>query len=385
MRTGLLHIILLLCTLCLGCISCTDNTEPTSDHIDDGQLRIIYRIAGGAATRVDTEQGWNGNWNENMITRLDLFVFEENGALHKHIPIPDLTVEDKQDDTYTLLETDELTYADVTSNNYIYYMVANCPQLDNWIGSLDNLRNKMITPELKFDELPLDCFVMDGKGTLNISTGEDTSTGGNIATLSFALSRAAVKIRLTVNDNSKKNITNQCQYSFHNYVPTGTSILAESEKYGEGEEQLRQSSEIENPLIYEGMQAVFYSYPNDWFDESLLNDEGIFLDDAIYAKDDLIDENRQTYILLTYDKNQFKVPVNFAISEGNDKVKFTKEDIEKLRDDYYRMHRNYIYNVVVTIDLTAEDITLEDVKILVNVWNEKENMDVIFGSEEEGQ
>ena len=137
------------------------------------------------------------------------------------------------------------------------------------------------------------------------------------------------------------------------YVEKGTSVLAEAETYGEqGRESM---SSLENAsLIYDDSKVVFYSYPNDWFDESLLNENGTFSDEDIYAIDDLIDEEKQTYILLEApygdDSYYYKVPVNFAISKDNDKVSFSKEDIEDLRNNYYRMLRNHIYDITVTID-----------------------------------
>lgn len=377
MKNGLLHIILLLCMLCWSCVACTDDTGPSSTPASDGQLSIVYRIAGAASTRA-TELGWDGEWNENAVTHLDLFVFnKENGDLYRHIPFPNPTSAD------TPLTTDRLTYSEVKSGNYIYYMVANCLQLGTaGINSLTDLQEEMIAPDLIYNKRQ-ETFVMDAKIEKTPQEDETTKT----ITLSFALARAAVKIRLAVQDNSKNSIIDNCTYQLVNYVSTGTSVLAEAEKYGEGTEQERKSmpQSTKPELIYDEKKVVFYSYPNDWFDENLLNEEGTFIDDAIYAKDDLIDENKQTYILLNYKDNQFKVPVNFTISKDNDKVVFTKEDIEKLRDDYYRMLRNHIYDVTVTIDITTEEITLQDIKILVNAWNEKGNMDVIFGTEEEGQ
>lgn len=381
MKTKAIHILMLLAAISLACIACSDETAPQPVPDGGGQLRIAYKIAGTSMSRA-TEDGWGDEdedgtdeWRENIISRLDLFIFNENNTFFRHLDSDDLTMTiDPDEDGYTVAETQELTYADVTDDKK-YYMVVNCPQLDNWTGTLEDLQKVMINPDLECDAYQLMGFVMDGEGNL--------TKNGELSTLTFNLSRAAAKIRLTVKDNEGNNITEQCQYSFQNYVSTGTSVLAESEKYGEGKGQELQSAEIETPLMYndtkKGMQAVFYSYPNDWFDDTLLDGNGEFIDKDIYAKDDLIDEERQTHILLTYDKNQFKVPVNFAISPDNDKVSFTKEEIEDLRDNYYRIRRNYIYDVTVKIDMTTEEVKLEDIEILVNAWNEKENMEVIFG------
>ena len=144
-------------------------------------------------------------------------------------------------------------------------------------------------------------------------------------------------------------------------------------------------SSLENAsLIYDDSKVVFYSYPNDWFDESLLDADGTFKEDDIYAQDDLIDEARQTYIVVEYKKNTYKVPVNFSIANDNDRTFANDEEeiayIKEIRDKYYRIKRNHIYDIKATIDVEANEIEVNH-KILVNAWNEKENMDVIFGDE----
>lgn len=374
-----LKIILFLSTFCLALTACSD--QEASFPSGDGQLRIVYQIAGDVTTRVDTEPGWNEGWNENKITRIDLFVFDQNGNFYKHIDGGTISIEDASQEEQTLV-TDRLTYSEVKSGNYTYYMVANCPQLETAsINSLTKLQAEMIEPSLVCND-EQETFIMDAKITETPEEDETTKT----ITLSFGLVRAASKIRLSVEDDAGKDIIDQCSFKLINYVSTGTSVLADSEKYGEETSQERESMTTaqgwDETLKYEETgsmsKAVFYSYPNDWFDETLLNEEGIFIDEDIYAKDDLIDEDKQTYILLTYEGNEFKVPVNFSIADYNDKPSFTADEINTLRNDYYRMQRNYIYDVTVTIDWEAEDITVS-YEILVNAWNDKGNMDITFG------
>lgn len=381
MMINVLYRITLFVTLFLCCTACTDENSLQPVPTDDGQVRIVYQVAGAPDTRLDVtkEPGWNEDWNENKITRIDLFVFDKNdNSLHEHIPFP-LSVDDAQREQ--ALETNRLTYSEVKSGNYIYYMVANCPQLETaTINSLSDLQEAMITPELVCND-EQKTFVMDAKITETSTEDETTKT----ITLSFELVRAASKIRLSVQDKDKKDIIDQCSFRLINYVSTGTSVLAESEAWGEGTNQDRESMTTSenwnNTLQYteDGVRkAVFYSYPNDWFDVSKLNDNGTFIDDDIYAKDDLIDENKQTYILLTYEGNEFKVPVNFSIADYNDKPSFTADDIKTLRNDYYRMQRNYIYDVTVTVDWEKTEINVT-YDILVNAWNDKGNMDITFG------
>lgn len=394
MVTKILHIMALAGMLCLGCISCSDETAPQQAVPDNskGQVKILYKIAGSSLSRAETtpEPGWSGDWHENLITRIDLFVFTSEGEYYDHIEASAAegeSLSDTDEDRYTPLETDALTYEDVSESDYIYYMVANCPQLADLQNiTLAQLKEKMIGTAIVLDEKQ-DVFVMDGEGV------RTNSEDGQTITLSFDLSRAAVKIRLTVNDKNGKSILNQCKYSFQNYVTDGTSVMQESEAYGEGTGQNRMCMERNADEMFSltyDIKAVFYSYPNDWFDESLLNNEGIFTDPEIYAKDDLIDEEKQTYILLKAPftnelgetvESYYKVPVNFTIADNNDKVEFSANDIKTLRDTYYRIKRNYIYDITVTIDheggtyLDPEEIA--NLTIDANPW-EREDFKVKY-------
>ena len=379
MKTKILHIVLSFAILSLGCMACSDEELSQSVQLDNGKVKIVYKLADSSISRV-TEDGWNSPWNENKITRIDLFVFDGNGICQKHIQQNDKDIENATSDQ--TLPTNELSYDEVISKQYTYYMIANCSQLAS-VGkpSLTELEKITINPELDIDAHQTS-FVMDG-------VVKEPQIEGTTATLNFTLARAAVKIRLYVQNKDEEYITQQCEYSLHNYVKKGTTILSDSEAYGvQGRESMTTPLGWDKMLSYaqEGIdKAVFYSYPNDWFDVTLLNDNGTFKDDGIYAKDDLIDEGKQTYIMLTYDKNEYKVPINFSISNDNDKTFSTDEEeiayIKEIRDKYYRIKRNHIYEIQVTIDVETHEITIKR-SVLVNAWNEKEEMDVTFGGEQ---
>lgn len=395
MKTKAIHILMLLAAISFGCIACSDETVPQLVPDGGGQLRIAYKIAGVSMSRVP-EDGWDNGWNENKVTRIDLFVFNNDAdkTLFKHVSsteIPEFEEVEKAQTEQTF-EQDKLTYNDIVSGSYTYYMVANCPSLDGINETdftLDDLKEKL-TPNLTFNQ-PQTSFAMDGM------IENTPSPTDNTITLSFKLERAAAKIRLSVFGVNDESIIDECSFRLHNYVSDGTYVLTESEKYCINTSQLHQDMpqyqdwNSTSTLKYHDTEenidkAIFYSYPNDWFDESLLNEDGTFIaeDGDTYAKDDLIDEARQTYIVVEYKKNTYKVPVNFSIANDNDRTFANDEEeiayIKEIRDKYYRIKRNHIYDIKATIDVEANKIKVEH-KILVNAWNEKENMDVIFGDE----
>lgn len=360
MMKSVLHIISLW-AICLACASCSqeDISQPVS--IDgDGQVKILYKIAGTSLSRA-TEDGWgdednNGTdeWHENIINHIDLFVFNSNNkTLFKHIASSgNLNVDAKSVQTFT---QNELTYNDVTTGNYIYYMVANCEFDDNIVEgtfTLEDLKKK-ITPKLTFNDKQTS-FAMDGKI-------EDAPTPvNNAVTLSFELERAAVKIRLSVfSADGTTSIINDCQYQLYNYVEKGTSVLAESEGYGEQGRESMSSLENAN-LIYDDSKVVFYSYPNDWFDENKVSEyvdedgkrNGTWVIDDYVNSTPVLSE-KEIYILLKAPFEgkdyYYKVPVNYTIYKNNDAISFTDEELKEIHD-LYQMQRNHIYDITVTID-----------------------------------
>ena len=175
MNKTLLHITLLLSALCFGFTACTDNLAQRPDSSGDGQLRIGYKVSGASMTRASsgTEPGWK-DWNENKIVRVDLYVFKANGTFYKHIEAAGTDEEalaDRNDGEYTPLTTENLTYDEVKdgNDNFIYYMVANCPQLAGMDNiSLAELQAEMITnQEIQWNQHQ-NLFVMDGTAVPDI-------------------------------------------------------------------------------------------------------------------------------------------------------------------------------------------------------------------------
>ena len=371
--TKIMNKLIFLCVLCMASASCTQDNDATPQSTE-GKVRLAFRVVDALQTRADntnTEAGWDNGWNENKVERVDVFLFDEDGNLHKHIEKEDLNVDNAT--AYQELES-ELTYAELTNGSYTYYMVANCGSLADFSGTtLGALQEAMIGTPLTCNEKQFS-FVMDGQGTLTkIETAKT-------ATLTFDLSRAAVKIRVSVVNTSNTSIISSCAYRLFNYVSAGTFVLTpkETETFGDGtntnEVSTTQDMTYDNEVLKYGTQVVFYSYPNDWFDETKLGGIADAWTITDLMKEDPIVADRQTYILLKApygdEEYYYKVPVNKTIYEGNDAVTFTDAQLKEIRD-LYRMKRNYIYDVTVKIDREGGPVTdpvTPTFYVLINDW-----------------
>ena len=348
-----------------------------NDSLGAKSVRVLVRIADAPATRA-TEPGWDDGWNENAVTRLDLFQFAANGELKDHLLPSNLPSFTGQNATFKTLTVNGLTYNDLANNpTDVFYLVANCPQLSSAsISSFSDLQAMMITPDLDMDANQTS-FVMDARTSCDSTDLYVVNEADKKITLRFELYRAAAKIRIAVKDESGYDILDECKYKLYNFVQDGTSVLAESEAYGEGTGQSRTTSgSFGSFALTKDGKAVFYTYPNDWFDESLLTAEGVFADPVIYAKDNLIDEAKQTYFMIEApfsDGNTYyyKVPVNLSIADFNDEDGFTADEIKALRKTYYSVCRNTIYDVTVTVDRAGgslEEPVTPEFHIRVNDW-----------------
>lgn len=363
----------------LACVACSQEDDAVTDADRDSGVSIQVRIADAAQTRA-TENGWDDDWNENSVIRLDLYQFAAGGTLKEHFTLTDLPSFTGTNGTFQTLTVDGLTYSELANNpTDVFYLVANCEQLANaTISSLSDLQVAMIATRLDADARQAS-FVMDAKTSSSDTDLYIVDAGNKKITLQFELYRAAAKIRIAVKDANGTNILDNCRYKLYNGVETGTSILTESEAYGEGTNQVRTTSDgFQEFTLTNDDKAVFYTYPNDWFDESLLNDDGTFSDPVIYVKDDLIDETKQTYIILEapYSSGNtyyYKIPVNLSLADYNDKDGFTADEIKTLRNTYYRINRNTIYDVNVTIDReggSIEEPVTPEFRIRVNDWEQ---------------
>lgn len=320
------------------------NTSCMSDDIEstaacDYSVVLEYKVGGSATetraavTRAAVEDG-SEDLNENLINRLDLFVFKPDGSRVKQVTFNSADVKGSSPTTeyrHKELTSNDLTRSDIDGN--VLYLVAN---LDNWgnINNLNDLKIATINQATTFQHnQKQSAFVMDAK-----MLKREVVTGK--IHLKFQLKRALAKIRLNVQDD-KGNTVDPTKYACQliHYAADG-SILADGNITDNAlNTDAAASSKVTAPAVTQDNKAVFYSYANSWIDK-----------DKKPYEEEPIDVSKQTYILLKAKFNNkdyfYKVPVNKRLYEGNDAAATDWKQYEPL----YRLDRNTIYDVTAKVD-----------------------------------
>ncbi len=320
------------------------NTSCMSDDMDgtpscDYDVVLEYKVGGSATetraavTRAAVEDG-SEDLNENLINRLDLFVFDAAGKLVKSLPLTDTSVQGSPTTDYKhkKLESKQLKRSEITGNTL--YLVAN---LDNISGitTLDGLKAATINKAATFNpKAKQTSFVMDAK------MEETKQIENGMIHIRFQLKRALAKIRLNVKDD-KGNAVAPTEYACQliHYAADG-SILAEDASTSKAlNTEAAASSKVTVPAVTQDNKAVFYSYANSWINTS-----------KDPKAEEPIDVSKQTYILLKAKYNGkdyfYKVPVNKRLFEDNDAATTDWAKFEPL----YRLDRNTIYDVTAKVD-----------------------------------
>lgn len=325
------------------------NTSCMSDDIEstaacDYSVVLEYKVGGSATetraavTRAAVEDG-SEDLNENLINRLDLFVFDAAGKLVKSLPLTDASVQGSPTTDYKhkKLESNQLKRSEITGNTL--YLVANLDNISD-ITTLDELKAATINKAATFNhKAKQTSFVMDAK------MEETKQIENGMIHIKFQLKRALAKIRLNVQDDKGKTVV-PTEYACQliHYAADG-SILAEDASTSKAlNKDAAASSKVTVPAVTQDNKAVFYSYANSWIDKKKKPYE-----------EEPIDVNKQTYILLKAKFNNkdyfYKVPVNKRLYEDNDAATIDWTKFEPL----YRLDRNTIYDVTAKVDREGGD------------------------------
>lgn len=345
------------------------NTSCMSDDMDgtpscDYDVVLEYKVGGSATetraavTRAAVEDG-SEDLNENLINRLDLFVFDAAGKLVKSLPLTDASVQGSPTTDYKhkKLESNQLKRSEITGNTL--YLVANLDNISR-ITTLDELKAATINKAATFNpKAKQTSFVMDAK------MEETKQIENGMIHIKFQLKRALAKIRLNVQDDKGKTVA-PTEYACQliHYAADGAILAEGTSTSNELNTEVAASSKVTVPAVTQDNKAVFYSYANSWIDKTKGN---------AYAEEP-IDVNKQTYILLKAKYNGkdyfYKVPVNKRLYESNDAATTDWTKYEPL----YRLDRNTIYDVTAKVDRegggTPENPATLYVNPIVSDWDD---------------
>ncbi len=344
------------------------NTSCMSDDMDgtpscDYDVVLEYKVGGSATetraavTRAAVEDG-SEDLNENLINRLDLFVFDAAGKLVKSLPLTDASVQGSPTTDYKhkKLESDQLKRSEITGNTL--YLVAN---LDNISGitTLDGLKAATINKAATFNpKAKQTSFVMDAK------MEETKQIENGMIHIKFQLKRALAKIRLNVQDDKGKTVApTEYACQLMHYAADGAIIAEGTSTNNALNTEAAASSKVTAPAVTQDNKAVFYSYANSWINTS-----------KDPKAEEPIDVSKQTYILLKAKYNGkdyfYKVPVNKRLFEDNDAATIDWTKYEPL----YRLDRNTIYDVTAKVDRegggTPENPATLYVNPIVSDWDD---------------
>lgn len=325
------------------------NTSCMSDDIEstaacDYSVVLEYKVGGSATetraavTRAAVEDGAK-DLNENLINRLDLFVFDAAGKLVKSLPLTDASVQGSPTTDYKhkKLESNQLKRSEITGNTL--YLVANLENISG-ITTLDELKAATINKAATFNhKAKQTSFVMDAK------MEETKQIENGMIHIKFQLKRALAKIRLNVQDDKGKTVApTEYACQLMHYAADGAIIAEGTSTNNALNTEAAASSKVTVPAVTQDNKAVFYSYANSWIDKKKKPYE-----------EEPIDVSKQTYILLKAKYNGkdyfYKVPVNKRLYEDNDAATIDWAKFEPL----YRLDRNTIYDVTAKVDREGGD------------------------------
>ena len=382
--------------------ACTEDVSFSSSIEDEskGCIVLSYAVGGSDVLTRTPEPGWE-DWNENLITRLDVFVFGIDGQCKGHygetinnVQAPQVTNDNEDAQKW---EIPLSVFGNDIQVNDVVYLIANAPETVALnVDKLADLQGK--TLEMQFCNKKQDKFAMDGKIEVNRDMISDVN---NIHIGVIPLKRAAAKVRIKF---SSKTDWNDVSYRFYHYVSTANLLdlgwdaeddyLATLQQplssYPVETQQMEkvntESAEADYNYYKDGKQLVFYSYANNWFKP--YDDDDTDKENQLVDEKEPIDEDRQTYILLYAPYGEgtdkkwyyYKVPVNYRLPDNNDDINIDPDTYRHL----YRLQRNYIYDITVNIDRSGgtelDPGKLVNLTYEVNPWDRE---DVIVNYEDE--
>lgn len=332
---------------------------------DSEYVTLNLTLDGKAAqTKATTEPG-NGEWKENDVKSLDVFIFEAGGTTRTHYQRivqdnPGVTAGDVTQGAVTLsLRKNQLG----ETASYDVYVIANRQDTEATtianVQTADELAKLTLTRDFKYahnvdhDEDP---FLMDGK-VINV-TGAALADRDN--PVKVTLRRAAAKILVTIEygtatDGTAYRSGGTTRKRIMNYATTVPLLDDNGTLLSNGEQ--RGLTTMQAYINATGVESVFYSYPNTWSydpessEVDLQNESYILMDIPVQV----YKPGESSYTELT--TNYYYIPLNMGTADASQKLE-----------------RNHFYNITVTVAAPGSSTETQPVelsgKVVVQDWQE---------------
>lgn len=285
--------------LLVAFVACTRDefAENTTVQYEKGLCFSLY--ADGDMQLAGTRTAGEDALNENRISTVDIFLFKNDGSLNEGgYAHADVTTSDEV--VYLYKGSDWLNNFSEQAGPYTVYALANYKgdaQLRN-VLSLDDLKAVVAKDEdvVKWEGMggyTEKTFLMDGKQTVAYADLRNAQSSGQPYIATVPVSRAAVKIELTLNfseDWATKFMATDLKAQLSNYASI-TPALAEGNpldgdqrglsnypgKPGAAVENFSEDPVFFRGTTYNGSKIRFYTYVNRWDD--FINNETMLLID----------------------------------------------------------------------------------------------------------
>lgn len=356
--------------------SCTRDewTESVNTPQEEGLCFSLY--ADGDMKPAGTRSPEGDDLNENLISSVDIFLFKQDGTLNAggyvHAKSEDVVYLYKgsewlnnfseQDAPYTVYALanykGDATLSGVQSLDDLKAVVAKDVDVVKWEGMGTNPAYEGKT------------FLMDGKKTVTYADLQSAQSDGEPYIVQMPLTRAAVKIELTLNFSdewAQKFIATGLKAQLSNYASI-TPALSDGNPLDGDQRGLSnypglQGDEMENfsadPIFskgdnddYNGSKIRFYTYINRWDD--FIDNETMLLIDLPGRYDEKGNPASQDAELL--DHNFYKVPI---ISNAEPQI--------FQRNTFYQITAEVNMKGTATVDVPVE---LIDVQFHTAPWTE---------------
>lgn len=361
--------------LLVAFVACTRDefAENTTVQYEKGLCFSLY--ADGDMQLAGTRTAGEDALNEIRISTVDIFLFKNDGSLNEGgYAHADVTTSDEV--VYLYKGSDWLNNFSEQAGSYTVYALANYKgdaQLRN-VLSLDDLKAVVAKDEdvVKWEGMggyTEKTFLMDGKQTVTYAELQSAQGSGQPYIAKVPVSRAAVKIELTLNfseDWATKFMATGLEAQLSNYASI-TPALAEGNPLdgdqrglsnypglsGEAVDNFSSDPVFYRPTgTYSGSKIRFYTYVNRWDD--FINNETMLLIDLPGRYDEKGNPSSQDAVVL--DHNFYKVPI---ISNAHPQV----------------FQRNTFYKITAVVDMKGTEtvdvpVELTDVQFKTAPWND---------------